>query len=589
MNTRVIAASLLSVLLASCGGGSGAGGAVPAQPGGATTQLVKFSFKVPAKTAQVIRKKLIGGKYVSPATLGVGISYSTTATTFTATQLTTPTIALDLSSCTGTAVSSCTTNPTDGSRLYTLLIPLPPASYAFEVVTWDCKPSGSPLTFGGNQLSNALTSVTVTAGGAPPAPNFVLNAVPASLVLTPVPGQTHVSGNAAPYSITGNAAQQFFVNALDPDGFIITGLGAPTVSLSDATGSFTFAQNTSNPNVTNEWSIEALRPALQNTNGVNVSLNATAPGATTPVTSNVTIVPIPELWITESGTNVVSGYPMKVTTGASPTVSVTAAPTDSFTAGANAGPLVADNAGNIWVAQGTNIQEFNAPVFSGPPTVNSNYFRDPCLGTPTGLALDANGYIVVVDPTCNGGDVSATNPAALGKPAYEINSTTQTSLAGATSVSFAPSSVPAALAPLPNSLVVGATTGKPSIDILTTTTSSVTDAIPGESTPSGSMIAVGIGTDGNLWYADGTNVNVAMPQAGAAPPPALLGSTALTTTSAQFAADSIGEMWVPYTTGSSPYIYYYVQAYKWNGTSVVGGASLNMSSGYPATGVYIAP
>lgn len=596
MNARVIPVALVCVLLANCGGGGGAAGSsvVPVQAGGNAPQLVKFAFKVPVKAKQVVRKKMIGGKYVSPATVGLGISFSTTATTFTPAQLTTPSVAVDLSSCVsstvGVASITCATNA-DGSQTFTATMPLPPGTYAFEVVTWDSPPKGTPLGFVGNQLSNALTSVIVTSGAAVPSPNFVLNAIPASLVLTAAPGQNHVTSSGSALSITGNAPQQFFLNALDADGFIITGSGAPTISLTDATGSFAFAQNASNPNVTNEWSINALQPALQNTNGVSISLNAAAPGAATPVTSKTTIVPIPELWLTIGASNVVQGYPMTVVTGAAPSASLgNNGPFEQFTVGANAGPLAIDNAGNLWVAQGSAVQEYNAPTFSTVPSANSNFFNDPCNGAPTSLALDANGYIVVTDPTCSGGTVAAYNGASLSSGAmYQLNAKAQSSLGGAMSVSVAPNDSAVQAFGLQNQLFVGSNNGSQfSIDLLSSTTNAVSDTTPNALTPAtlGPSNAVGVASDGNAWYYDGANLNVAPLLAnGINKTP--LGSTATTTTASQFAADPAGGMWVPAQSGSSPFIYYYIMGYGWNGTTVVVRSSVNVSN--PVTGVYIAP
>ena len=128
MNARILAAAIASVILASCGGGGGGGVIAPSNPASSAPQIVKFTFKVPVKSKQVKRKMMLGGKYVSPATLGLGLSFSTTA--LTPSQITTPNFALDLSTCVSTAFTTCVLNP-DGSQSFTLQAPVPAGNYTF--------------------------------------------------------------------------------------------------------------------------------------------------------------------------------------------------------------------------------------------------------------------------------------------------------------------------------------------------------------------------------------------------------------------------------------------------------------------------
>lgn len=530
MNARIVAAAFASIILASCGGGGGGSAVTPINQSPVAPQVVKFTFKIPTKSKQVVRKKMIGGKYVSPATLGLGLSYSSTASTYTNSQLSMPNIAVDLSTCATTAYTTCATNA-DGSETFTLQAPIPPGTYTFELVTWDCAPVGSPLTFSGNQLSTAIVPLVVTAGGAPQSPNFVLNGVPASVAVSAAPSQSHVSATTSGYVLTGNAPQQFFANALDADGLVITGAGAPTLNVTDSSGTLTSTVN---------GNMVSLRALKVNSSGASVIFQAVpaASGLPSPVAS-VSIITDPELWLSQSAGSVTGiwGYHL-----ASPSYNQSAT-LDFIPSGSmNNSTLVVDQNGDPWITNNSVIQEFAAGVGSLSPTSVSTAITLPgsVSSTVQGTALDANGLLWVADssyPSGNSsGEVLAYDLSNTTSPKYAL--TAGLTLSAPQSIAVAPA-VAAIPAQLQGAIFVATPQG---VDVLTVSGGTLADTYT--SVLSGNESAIAIGPDGTVWTYDGSNLNAySLTMPGSAPvltPEAALAIVGMN----QMATDPGGRAWV---------------------------------------------
>lgn len=138
-------------------------------------------------------------------------------------------------------------------------------SHTFAFVTFD------GLNGSGNALSrNTLVSASPASG--PWTINVTLNGVPASLSVAPLPASSFLRwfGNAA--ALYGTAPQSVALLALDADGNIIVGTGAPRLSMVASGSIVTVAQSTTTPNTF----------TLQATGGVvtpgtvNVTATATA-------------------------------------------------------------------------------------------------------------------------------------------------------------------------------------------------------------------------------------------------------------------------------------------------------------------------
>lgn len=299
---KTLAVIAAAALLTACGGGGGSS----ALPGGPKTSSpaqgsIAFTLKVPAKSAQLrphLRNKL-APNYLSPATLGVGFGIALSPASPPAVQ--NPTVAFDLSTC--NAASNCVAN-NDGSKTYTLVSPLvPTGTYNIEIATWDVSPTAGTFPAGTiHELSDALTSTAIA--GANTNVNVTLNGIPINVVAAPIPGQIHAVPDAnypifaGAYDIIGNVPTQWAVTALDNDGYIIAGDGAPSISFIDATNSFVEAQTATPSNL---YTITAT--TAQNA-PITVTLSATGLGPSAVISENgsVSILPVQELWQTVSGT-----------------------------------------------------------------------------------------------------------------------------------------------------------------------------------------------------------------------------------------------------------------------------------------------
>ena len=115
----------------------------------------------------------------------------------------------------------------------------------------------------------------------------------------PLTGQTHViaDNSGAGYDIIGNTQTEWVVTALDADGNIIAGDGAPLFTLTVPGAAFV----TGTTAMTNVYSITA---AIAEPTQVSIGISATGlgPSGVTSSPGSVAILPMQELWMTASAT-----------------------------------------------------------------------------------------------------------------------------------------------------------------------------------------------------------------------------------------------------------------------------------------------
>jgi hypothetical protein len=213
--------ALLACLATGCGGGS----AIPAAHTAAAANsdgTLKLAITIPAKTtASAIRRPA----YISPSTQSI-----TVAITGTATQTVTANLTPTSSGCSSTLAST----------VCVLTLTLGPGTYNAAVSTFD----GANAT--GNELSAGQDIGFTIVAGATNTINIVLNGIPASLTLLPATAAIVATGGPTSFTLNGIVPGKLQAEALDADGNIIAGAGAPAFSVSQTGGaSFTLTNPTS--------------------------------------------------------------------------------------------------------------------------------------------------------------------------------------------------------------------------------------------------------------------------------------------------------------------------------------------------------
>lgn len=137
----------------------------------------------------------------------------------------------------------------------------------------------------GNVLSHNIVGATLTAGAVTPV-NVTLAAVPASVAIVPGFGATIDGTAASGYHLPGLFAQPIELEALDADGNVIIGPGAPTIATPAVTGSSNVTLASANTSDPNEYLLQASAGAA----GQTVSVRATAQGI--PLSDETTSPPI---------------------------------------------------------------------------------------------------------------------------------------------------------------------------------------------------------------------------------------------------------------------------------------------------------
>ncbi|MGC8485950.1 MAG: hypothetical protein ACP5O6_10015 [Candidatus Baltobacteraceae bacterium] len=402
---RALSATLV-LSLAACGGGGGATNALPggSAPLAAGKAVVKIALTVPSATMQVHRRS---PKYIAPTTKGFGFDFATSSSALNPAQPTVavnfsnqaaPTIAVDTY---GGSMVACSSNP-DGSELcnFSLTVPASSTPYDLQISTFDSAPSTtSTTTFNPIDLlsQQTITSVSVSPG-TPTLPILLsLDGVPASTELVPMPNQVHLQPNGGGYTLIGMTPVMAHIYALDRDGNIIVGDGAPQVCVQspiDATTSAPYvAVSVSSPgtgpsgqtcdNAPTTAPIWTLQTKSWSASPLSLTLNAVASGPSptggtgAAATSSVSLSEEQELWVSApplSGGQAIQGYAF--TTGVLPRVITSdfgLVPSADATAYGYGG-LAADAFGNLWFAP-------NVPALIGTGSTDYLCVSQPQAGT----------------------------------------------------------------------------------------------------------------------------------------------------------------------------------------------------------------
>jgi len=514
MNRRLNAIGIIALLLAGCGGGGSKGGFTPSAPTAPTSTTktpgtVTLSFKIPNQTTM---SRIRRPAYVSQATAGVGINWTTT-------NANSPDYSAPITAggaCPGsnpTGVTSCTVTST--GTVYTFQLSILPGTYPnFLISTFDQAPSGGSFASAHMLAQGSITGgVTVAAGQTNTLPSITFWGVPASVSVTPGAGQAHIISSTGGYQIIGNTTQTFFVQALDADGFAITsntGNGGPTLSLTENDSGGYLSAPVQSASSAFAFSLHAVSIPANLSTPAQLKATATQAGVTptAAVDALISVTVVPELWVTMQpgpGGNIY-GFALNESN-----FGMQYSPIDSITTSYLPGPLAVDNSGNLWVsnATGTTIQLYTAGSNSNAPIQATTTISGSDI---VSLAVDGNNNLWIADATAAGG-----NGEFL---AYNINtpsSPTAESYNTVTEATQADIMTPSALAVAPNSSsIISALRG--SIWVASTEYSAVDVFTPGTSKTSPIHLAydqvltndnyadLAIAPDGTLWTWDNSTL-----------------------------------------------------------------------------------
>lgn len=416
---RFLAAGAL-VALAACSsrGGSVVPAAAPAQHGGAPTAgtRARLTIAVPlaSGTATAANRRL--PRYVSPASTSLSVAVNGgTASTYGLTPQS----------------PGCVTQAAQLQCTFSVVAPVGSDSFSLA------------LTDGaGNVLSRNVVHATIAAGATTPI-GLTLNAVTASVAV--VPGGATTDGTTSPYHVPGLFSQPVEVEALDADGNVIIGPGAPAVTTATvSTGSAYATVASAQSSDANAYILRTVSAAAA---GQTVTVSATVQDATLgdgtvlpPVSGSTSYKYTPALLVgvasdivavsLESG-NVVAAFPVcscfgatviaglavgtdgtiygshKSFEGLAPSASVSEVPpgteaaTVTLSTGASsAGPLAIDAQDNLWVLNtGGFRQTVSIAKFPHGATTASFTISGPGaqISQPAGLAVAANGTVYESD------------------------------------------------------------------------------------------------------------------------------------------------------------------------------------------------
>ncbi|MBV8149817.1 MAG: hypothetical protein JO092_12045 [Candidatus Eremiobacteraeota bacterium] len=216
MSVRSAIASAAVITLVSCAGG---GSVVPSQhEASVAAPLVKRALPVTIRIKVPRRKHRHRAQFISPATASMTLKIARGSK-----MVINKTIAVTPGS------PGCSTAPSGTICVSSVL--LAPGSYAATILTYD-GPNGT-----GNLLSTAQgVAFTVAAGRNNTIP-LTLSGVPASIAVLPADIMSTLDPGSG-IDVAGQGVHRLFAQALDADGNVIVGAGAPTFSVTN-TGSYT--------------------------------------------------------------------------------------------------------------------------------------------------------------------------------------------------------------------------------------------------------------------------------------------------------------------------------------------------------------
>ena len=476
------AGALVLAALSACGGGSSSlppAGGTGAPSNGAVGRVVqKLSLLIPANGFANDRR---APQYTSIATKGIGISLvlqGASAPSNPATLLN-PDVAIDLTTTpisivgdlgpNGEAIScAAVTTPQPGQQC-TLSLSLPTDVSAIVVNAWDTAPASGTATFtaAAQLLSSATAAVTVASGSPGPTLSIVLDGIPASLTILPATSQTHFVLNApggatapASYTEIGASPVALTIDALDADGNIIIGNGAPTVQWqATENGSAILSGSTVSGSAMNF----SLAPFLTTATAFKSSFafTATATRANgSPLATSIAIEPAQEFWVggnimlagttgrgpqALSGQGAILGYEIPPPTGSalSPVqFNADSVPMSSIVQCPNVlgspapfnfpADIMADPSGDLWILVNTPyssssgsgtascVEEFALQPNANPPQAVANSMRTlSSVDNITGCVVDRFDTLWCVDATADkiyGYNLLATGSAPFSTP-----------------------------------------------------------------------------------------------------------------------------------------------------------------------------
>jgi hypothetical protein len=381
-----------------CSGGGGGNAGIPAPAPAAKKATAVFRIKVPLK-----HRKGRRAKYISPATQAVTLAFAGPTPVSTTVPLTPATCATTLA-----------------NLVCTVSNQLLPGTYTASVTTYDSTnvATAHVLSAGQNLAFNVTTGVANNV-------SLTLSGVPTQLLIASDSGLAH--GNAQNgIDLLGLGSHRLIVTALDADGGIIIGPGAPTYAVAQTAGSLpvTITQ----PGATTPNAFAVTPPGAISSNTATLTVTATYPAplsnaCTQPgaVCTASTVVDMAEL-IAVMDSGEISVYQAGQTT-----------PLADISLGlGNARAVTFDAAGNLFVANcargcfGTSsvdsIAEF-APPYSGVPT----FITTGVVG-PRAIAADASGNVFVAN--CGSCQLGTADSVTEYSPPFSSGSAPVVTIAG---------------------------------------------------------------------------------------------------------------------------------------------------------------
>lgn len=244
MNVRTSISTALCIMLAACGGGGHAG--LPpvghTRPSSGATAALSIVIPHPSAASSQLRPA-----YVSPssATLAVAVNGGTPATY-------------------GLTASSPGCSVVQGNTQCVLQVPAPAGDDSLTLTIEDGV---------GNVLSKNIVNAKLASGVATPV-NVTLAGIPASVAIVPGSGSTIEDSANPAWHVPGLLPQPVEVEALDADGNIIVGPGAPVIGTPTVTAGSSYAKivsaQTTDPNA------YLLESTSGSAGGQTVTVSATA-------------------------------------------------------------------------------------------------------------------------------------------------------------------------------------------------------------------------------------------------------------------------------------------------------------------------
>jgi streptogramin lyase len=381
--TRAALAGSAAATLAACSGAGSLPTHGAAQPASHARGAVKFTIAVPKASAAAHRR---APRYVSPATVSTTVDIVTDPGGSPVVQETV-----------GLTPTSQGCSSTLASTICTLSLSLAPGSYDATVSTADA--SANTLSAG------QLLDFSVTAGQTSTIA-LVLNGVPTALQIVGTAPAIHGTQSAG-FFLYGAAPESWTVRALDADGNIIVGVGAPTFTVAASSGS---GFSITNPSTTTP-NVFSLNPPGVNGQAEIFALTAAYPDSTCTTSGAVCSATFA---VTNVLQNLFVGNLTSVTEYAYPWYG---APTVTISTGIDEPTaMVMDKSGDLIVANliGNDVEEYQQPYTGAPTTIGAT-----SVDGPTAMVLDPSQNLFVANSS-GGGTVTEYAPPYTGTPTATI-------------------------------------------------------------------------------------------------------------------------------------------------------------------------